>query len=610
MLAAALGLLLLAPASAAALEVRFPFTVDHEILRAALRKHLHEHGGQLDLWRTADGCGSFALRDPLLEHAEGRLRIAGPATAQAGFPFLWFCWANVAWDGHVEILTRPEIGPDWQLRLRDLDTRLLDDAGRQRGRIADRVWNVVKGWAEAELAAFTFDLGAPVAELRSLLGLFAGQGAAGPLLAALQTLRPAGVAVEPDAVTVTVALDVPPAPPTAPAPEPALTPAQVARWQAALERWDGFLVFAVKDLGVVQADAAARQELLDLLLAARHDLVDVLGRGPEPGVDPVRQLFLSVWQGLRPIVRRTAALPGDEGRALRYTLFLAAGDALAAVEAAAPAAGLEISADGLRRLARILDPESTGDPLEYSDILDPRLQQLFRFRDPDAPPRRTRPRPPRSWEWLGPRAAHAAEPDHEWVLLGRRLDRWVATAAEVPAYREAVARLLSLAAERSFDPDALDDRFDDLYHHLVKAVAWQESCWRQFTRKAGSVTYLASATGDVGIMQINARIWRGFFHPERLRWSAAYNAGAGAEILLHLLARYGVREGRERLENAARATYAAYNGGPSQYRRYRQAGAPAARRMVDRAFWAKYQAVAAGTAGDRVLCLPPGAAPS
>ena len=127
-------------------------------------------------------------------------------------------------------------------------------------------------------------------------------------------------------------------------------------------------------------------------------------------------------------------------------------------------------------------------------------------------------------------------------------------------------------------------------------------------RKADTVTYLLSPTGDVGLMQINVRIWRGFFSPEKLRWNAAYNAGAGTEILMQLLVRYGVGEARERLENAARATYAAYNGGPSRYRRYRQARTPPHVRAVDRGFWEKYQAVAAGQADARVLCLPPGVA--
>jgi hypothetical protein len=108
-----------------------------------------------------------------------------------------------------------------------------------------------------------------------------------------------------------------------------------------------------------------------------------------------------------------------------------------------------------------------------------------------------------------------------------------------------------------------------------------------------------SSTGDVGIMQINVRVWRGFFNPERLRWSATYNAGAGAEILFQLFLRYGMREVKQGLESGARATYSAYNGGPARYRRYRLA-----RVAADLGFWDKYRAVAAGQAEDRVLCMP------
>jgi len=227
-LAVSLAIVALATASAAG-EVRFPLTVDYEILRGAIRKHLHEQpGGELELWRTADGCGSFVLRQPSVEPADGRLKISGPASASAGISLLGLCWASVSWDGFAEILARPEIGRDWQLRLRDLDMQLYDSA-RQQGGVASRVWTVVKGWAEAELSTFTFDLGPPVAELKTLLGSFAGSGGSGLLTAALQTLRPVGLAVESEAVKLVVAIDLPPTAAAPRAPEPALTPAQLKR---------------------------------------------------------------------------------------------------------------------------------------------------------------------------------------------------------------------------------------------------------------------------------------------------------------------------------------------------------------------------------------------
>lgn len=608
LVAGAAGLLaaLLTAGPATAVEVTFPLTIDYDVLRTALKKHIGvESGGALELWRTADGCGTFVVRDPLLEPTDGRLRISGPASATAGVPLLGWCFASISWNGHAEIVARPELGHDWQLRFRDVDFRLYNTA-RQPATVATRLWTVVRDWSAAELETFGFDLGPPVEELRGLLRSFSSP--TGSLATALQTLRPRELALEPDAVRLRVAIDLPPAPPVAPAPERALTRAEIQAWEALLDSWDGFLGFMVKDLAG-GADAEMRTELLDLLLTARREVTAVLARGPEVGVDPLRPLFLRFWDRLRVIVRRVSAKSGDDARALRLVVFVAAGDALTAIDAVAPAAGLDFSADGLRRLARTLVPGHQGDPLEFSDAPDPKLQELFRFRDPDGPARRLRRKPapaaPRSWlpSWLAARPAHADEPD-EWRELSERLDRWVPAPSELPAYREIVERLLTLAAERSFDGEVIGDRFEDLFRDLVKAVAWQESCWRQFVRERGAVQPIQSSTGDVGMMQINVRVWRGFFNPVKLRWSAGYNAGAGTEILWQLLGRYGVREAGERLADAARASYSAYHGGPRRYRRYRTADTPPEMRLVDQAFWEKYQATSAGQAGDRVLCMP------
>ena len=597
----------LAAGAAGAAEVRFPLTLDYELIRAAIRRHLHEEaGGRLQV-RSGDGCQTLTLRDLTVDPAPqaGRVRLSARGTGQVGLPFLGLCWGQVDWDGYLDVTGRPEIDPTWQVRLVELDTQLYD-RNRRQGGIATRVWDLARGWAERELAAFSYDLGPPVEELRQLLGTFSAASRTTPLATTLASLRPVGVTVDRDAVRIVVALDVPvPAAPATRAPEPAPTAEELRRWQAALDGWDGFVAFAVKDLasgtgGTV--DATLEAELLDVLVEARRGLVAALDRGPEGGVDPVRGLFLDTWERLRAVVRRLALRGGAESRGLRYFAFLAAGDALAAIETAAPAAGLELSVDGLRRLARALDPSYRGDPVETGEQLDPTLRRIFRFRDPDAPPRRA-PRPrPGGFDWLRPRPAYADAASEEWASLGRRLDRWVPIRAELPAYRATVERLLVTAADRSWDPELLDGRFEDLFFHLVQAVAWQESCWRQFVRKDGEVVPLVSRSGDVGMMQVNRRVWRGFFDVQRLTWSSTYNAGAGTEILLQLLTRYGVREAVPR-DHAARASYSAYHGGPRSYRRYRTPQVAPALQAVDRAFWDKYQLVAIGRADDRVLCM-------
>lgn len=259
----------------------------------------------------------------------------------------------------------------------------------------------------------------------------------------------------------------------------------------------------------------------------------------------------------------------------------------------------------------MLDPDYSGDPLAYTEAPDPTLRGLFRFHEPEPGLGPSETAPPADSSWFGPRAAFAEEPPDEIKALARKLDRWVPSAEELPVYRDSVARMLARVTDRTANANTIPPGLADVYRVLVPATAWQESCWRQFVTQDGAVRPLVSKTGDVGIMQVNRRVWRGFFDLAQLEWDVAYNAGAGAEILAQLLTRYGAREAAGRPENAARATYSAYNGGPDAYRRYRLQRVPRFQRAVDRAFWEKYQAMAAGSALDFVLCVeswspPPG----
>ena len=602
---------LLAPilwlSTARAAEVSFPLTVDYALLGRALRETLTaDQTGDIVLWGTATGCRSLVLRDVAIDAAQERARIVARGRARVGFGFLRFCFAPLSWDGYLDSLATPEIGHDWQLRFRDLDSHLYD-AQHRRTVVASRLWEVIKSRVEERFEAFHFDLAPPIDEASALIRASVAPERAEPVVAALRTLRPRAVTAQESGVRVEIAIDVPPEPPAVPTPEAPLGPEELQRWQAALESWDAFLVFVIKDLGIAGHDREVRSELFDLLLSSRHELLVALAGEPQPGVDPVRQLFLRSWDRLHDVVRRAALSGTLGGRALRYTTFLAAGDALAAVDAAGPSLGLEISADGLRRLARLLEPEFTGDPLAYSEEADPALRELFDFHEPSAsPPLEPEPAPPPSaWWWPGPRDAHAAELPASDALaaLVRRLDRWVPDDHELSVYRDTLDRLLDHVAAEARERNALDARVVPIFPHLVKTVAWQESCWRHFVRQNAKVTYLLSRTGDIGLMQVNRRVWRGFFDLRKLEWDVAYNGGVGAEILAQLLTRYGQKEADHQLDNAARATYSAYNGGPGAYRRYRLARVPRAQRAIDRAFFEKYRAMSAGQALDFVLCV-------
>jgi LmbE family N-acetylglucosaminyl deacetylase len=249
---------------------------------------------------------------------------------------------------------------------------------------------------------------------------------------------------------------------------------------------------------------------------------------------------------------------------------------------------MRVSADGLRQLARSLRPASAGDPLEYDWAPDPELRRLFEVED-------AAPAAPRSS--LSPfiRAAQS-EP--------RELDPWLPSRAELDAYEARIGDLLEKIAAAELERKKLAPPYDAIYRHLVPTTALIESCWRQYAKRGGKVTYLRSAAASVGIMQVNQRVWRGFYDVQRLRWDTAYNARAGAQILMRYLKDYAIpyagRSGNP--DHIPRAAYAVYNAGPRAVGRFNKTVLHPREQRVDEHLWKLYRGIAAGGDADLRSC--------
>ncbi len=559
---------------------------------------------------------------------------------------------------------QPYVGADLAIKFRVTDINLYNSK-HEKSVLVGHGFDLIKGTLIPRLETFSFDLKTPLHQIEELALAAAAPEVAERVRSALSTLRPKSAVVpEDDALRLALVLNVEEAAtpkPTGPAAP--LSPREVAAWQTMLDNWDAFMVFAIKQLGGASTDERMRKQLFELLLDNRYRLVQALAQ-PETsmGPDPVRLLFLEDWSRLHAIIQSAArgGMLGDH--ALEFLSFVTAGDALFALDQAAPALGMRISADDLRRLAHTMAPQYTADPLAFSYDTDPQLQQMFGVIEPlkspgpvESPvaeepstgsfsvspsatpgalisPLSPAPTPapslpesvpvptmapiavpsPRAMieilpRLLGPADAEAAEdPLADQILsIGAALKGVVVSEENAPAYERSVETLLALTTERESDDDRLEPRKRRNYLILMKATAWQESCWRQFVRTNGRVRFLQSDTGDIGMMQVNKHVWRGLYSIPRLEWDIVYNTGAGAEILMRLMRGAAARARSKPVDPSAeiaRATYAAYNGGPNSYDRWRRTDEPAELRQIDDAFQAKYRAIAGGETIDILHC--------
>jgi hypothetical protein len=657
-----------------AAQITVPITIDYLTLGAALKRQIYDApGGRAILWKGANDCEFLYAQNP-------RFATSGAATVELesdgelglGVPLADKCVNPISWKGTIAIDATPYLTPHLTLMFHVSDINLYD-RHHQKSFIVGRGFDLIKGNFIPRFETFKFDLRPPIEEFRALAGEAAPPDQAERFRQTLATVHGVGPAIAvADGIRITLGLTAPSMPAAQPAaPSAPLTPAELAAWDEQLDQWDAFIVFAIKQIGSAAADQQLRASLLTVLLDGRYRLAQAMDQPPAPGgPDPVRVLFLDQWRQLRDAVRAAAArgLLGD--RALEFLSFVSAGDALMAFDEAAPALGARISAADLRRLARIMAPNATADPLQFNYQEDPELQHIFGFTPPPQTPDSVEPSdsdepepaatagapqaggampqatatprpgvsnatptpappaaaplsgrssaPPFTAPFLpmtlnartalrliAPEEAFADAPPQPEQLrqIGVRLRRSVVNQGNVDQYTHDLGALLDAAATSEIADEQPDPALRPTYRVMVRAAAWQESCWRQFVLARGRVRYLESSTHDVGLMQVNRYVWRGFYNIRHLEWDIAYNAGAGSQILARLIIRAAGKTPRGGdFDALARSAYAAYNGGPDKLNRWRRADEPHDKRLIDEAFWQKYRALGEGQSVDILKC--------
>ena len=590
----------LAPCAFAA-RLEIPLRVPIELVRDALAKQLaaqadRNTGKPGELWREG-ACRFLDLGPPMLEPVQGNLlRLTLPGKAMLGAEVFGKCASAADWIGTARFTLAPRIDDAGVLRVHIVESSLTDARGGQlSGRAAMLAWELNKHQILPRLEAFSFDLGASRAALLGVLRGVTPPEQAAAMEAVVNQIQVLPLRTEKTRVVVPIALEIPDAwlagasaaaGQTAAASAAPLTEAEIDALEQALEPVDAFLVFSIRQVATDSTSEPLRQRLFTLLLDSRYELAAILSGDQPAAPDPVRTLFIDTWNDLRAILldaQRDGAL---DPSLLRYALFIDTGDALVALEKAAPSLGLNLSADGLRQLARSLRPQDTGDPLAHGWEVDPRLRELFRVEPLHEPS---------SSLGFFIKVSAGAEPP---------LDHWVPTREELAGYQARIGELMRRTAASELQRKPLAAPYDRMFASLVPTTALIESCWRQYVVRHGKVTYLRSASRSVGIMQINQHVWRGFYDTERLRWDTAYNARAGAQILLRYVNDYAIpyAEKSGKPADVPRAVYAVYNAGPRAVGRFNKSPPHPREARVDEKLWSLYKGVASGGQADLENC--------
>ena len=559
------------PASLYGKDVVLPLTLDYKLLTTLLERSIFtDDNSTAMLVGNENACTQVKVSEPVYSSSGNLLRLEMRMYVKLGKTVGDSCFLPVEWEGYVSLLQQPVLDSEkFSLSFKTVDSKLYT-MQHQPASVAGFVWDFVKSSVYPYLDQVRVDLAPPVADLKTFLMPLFSRQATEATRKMLDGLHGGRVLVQEKAVLVELIADVETIyEPTVDEGQP-LGAGEIKSIIELWESWDVFLVQLITTMAGQFLDDVDRRILLDVLLSTRYDFTIVLER-QKVDKDFVRVQFVSAWQQLAPIFRKQLSLKSSENT-FGYLAFFTASDALAVFDRMGPTIGVEISQQGLLRLARMLDGKI--EVLHYGPEVDVRLRELLQLPDMEEDAS-----PPDDLEEIDLPLSFFYDFISKPVYASniptfREILQWKVPKRDVSDYILRVRGVLDEAVAKVLSRRNLPESLEPMFKVMIPAMAWQESCLRQFVVKKQKLTYLLSYNNSsVGVMQVNERVWRGIYNRGRLRWDIHYNVLAGCEIADLYLRKYVLRtESGDVLDSdtMARAVYAMYNGGPGQYKKFLQ----------------------------------------
>lgn len=331
-------------------EINLAVPLDYRLIQNVLINQLFTGKKQTaQLWQDGKRCSFIDLSDPRIGGESGQIKIDNHIRAQFGAKMAGKCMPLIKWSGNLETLQQPQLDAGGQVlsfpvsRIRAYDQNGL---ALNIAQLQDLLQRVIA----PKLADLKIDLNASRGDIVKTLLPYVPAENSEQLYDSVNSLRFNSVKADAKAILLNLAFTAN-LPPANSEPAAAFSADEMQQWQNIWQGWQASL-----DRNIAQAPLSSELEqnratLQHILQKAGTAFTQGLAGDTPAGRDPVRSFINESWNQLAPLLRTVSKqLPGAE--ALRYVTLIAATDLMYELENIGSPFGLEISANGLRKIAR------------------------------------------------------------------------------------------------------------------------------------------------------------------------------------------------------------------------------------------------------------------
>ena len=356
----AIAISLLIPLTSLAREIDVPVPLDYRLIRNVVVSQLFTGENETArLWKDGKDCSFLDLSDPRLGGSNGQVKINNNVRFQLGTKLAGKCMTLIKWNGILETLQKPTLDKTGNvLSFPVTHINAFDSSGQNLN--IDQLQDLLRKVVAPRLADLKIDLNESRGDIVKTLLPYVPTENSEQLYDAVNSLRFNSVSADANSILISLGLtaNVKPADSALVAP---FSDNELQQWKAIWQDWQDALNHNIDQLPIAEELATNRDTLHKTLQKAGIAFEKGLTANiADNGVDPVRRFVNESWDEFAPLLRTASKqFPGAEG--LRYLTLIAATDLMYQLESIGSPFGLEISANGLRKIARSYIKHKNGE---------------------------------------------------------------------------------------------------------------------------------------------------------------------------------------------------------------------------------------------------------